>query len=148
MAAYDAKIGQAFPGMIANSRPGDGISRIIEDATGVGFGVCVFQGTKDNTVTKTASAKFRGVTAADITLVHKGADVDKYVKGETVGVRNGGTIWVTNGAVAVAAGDSVYVTPAGGLTNVSNGGANFRCGDATFDTTAAAGALVRLSLSN
>lgn len=148
MAAYDAKIGQAYPGMVANSRPGDGISRIIEDVDGVGFGIAVFQGTKDNTVTKTASAKFRGFTAADITLVHKGANVDKYVKGETIGVRNGGTIWVINGAVAVAPGDPIYVTPAGGLTNVPNAGANFRAGAATFDTTAAAGALVRLSLSN
>lgn len=145
MAAYDNRIGRAYVGMIGNSRPGDGISRIVEDVAGIGFGKAVFQGAKDNGVTATPSAKFRGITAADPTLVHKGADVDKYVKGENAGVRCGGTIWVTAGA-AVVAGDPVYVTPAGAFTNVDNAGANFRADKAIYDTSAANAALVRISL--
>jgi len=146
MAAYDNRIGRAYAGMIGNSRPGDGVTGIVEDAGGIGFGVAVFQGTGDKGITKTPSAKFVGITAADITLVHKAPNVDTYIKGENAGVRNGGTIWVVNGAAAVKPRDPVYITPAGAFTN-DDDAANFRANAATFDTTAAPGALVRISLS-
>jgi len=147
MPPYDARIAQALPGMIANSRPGDGVTVIIEDAAGVGFGVPVFQGVKDNGATATPSAKFLGITPIDITLVHKGADVDRYKQGENATAKRGGVIWVTNGAAAVVKGDPVYITPAGAYTNVDGGGANFAAGRSVFDSSAAAGALVRIEVN-
>lgn len=147
MADYDSRIAQAFPGMVANSRPGDGVTVIIEDAAGCGFGLPVFQGVKDNGVTKTPSAKFVGITPIDITLVHKGTDLDKYKQGENATAKRGGVIWVTNGAAVVAKGDPVYITPAGAYTNVEAAGANFAAGRSVFDSSAAAGALVRVEIN-
>lgn len=147
MAAYDNNISQAFPGMIANSRPGDSVTVLCEDEAGMGFGLAVFQGVADSGVTKTASDKFVGITPIDISLVHKGTDVDKYKKGENAAAQRGGVIWVTNGAAPVVKGDPVYVTPAGAFTNVHNGNTNFRAGRSFFDSSAAAGALVRVGIN-
>lgn len=148
MADYDMKIGQAVPGMVANSRPGDGVTVFCEDAAGMGFGIAVFQGVKDQGVTKTPSAKFVGITPIDVTLVHKGTDVDKYKQGENATAKRGGVIWVTNGALAVVKGDPVYVTPAGAYSNVAGvGDVNFRAGRSFFDSSAAAGALVRIEIN-
>lgn len=145
MADYDARIAQAFPGMIANSRPGDGVSGMCEDAAGVGFGIALFQGTKDNTFTKTPNAKPIGITPSDPTLVHKSTDLDKYKQGENLTAKRGGVIWVTNGAAAVVKKDPVYVTPAGAFTNVSAG--NTRFGNSYFDSSAAAAAMVKIELN-
>jgi hypothetical protein len=147
MAEYDLRHAQAFPGMVANSRPGDGVTVLCEDAAGMGFGVPVFQGVKDNGVTTVASAKFVGITPIDVTLVHKGADVDRYKQGENATAKRGGVIWVTNGLAAVVKGDPVYVTPAKAFTNVDGGGANFRAGRSVFDSSGAAGALVRIEIN-
>lgn len=147
MADYDLRMAQAIPGMVANSRPGDGITVFCEDAAGMGFGVPVFQGVKDQGVTKTPSAKFVGITPIDITLVHKGTDLDKYKQGENATAKRGGVIWVTNGAAAVVKGDPVFITPAGAYTNVDGGGANFRAGRSFFDSSGAAAALVRVEIN-
>lgn len=147
MAEYDARIAQAFAGMVANSRPGDGVTVLCEDAAGMAFGVPVFQGVKDNGVTTTPSAKFVGITPSDPTLVHKGADVDKYKQGENATAKRGGVIWVVNGAAPVVKGDPVFVTPGKAFTNVNGGGANFAAGRSFFDSSAAAGALVRIEIN-
>lgn len=147
MPAYDARIGQAFPGMIANSRPADGVSGMCEDAGGVGFGIALFQGTKDNTFTKTPSAKFRGITVSDPTLVKTAVSgvIDTFRQGENLTAKRGGVVWVINGAAVVVKGDPVYVTPAGAYTNVSAG--NTRLGNCLFDSSAAAAALVKIEIN-
>lgn len=144
MAQYDARIGQAFPGMVANSRPGDGVTVLVEDTLGAGFGVALFQGTADNGATKTPSAKFRGITPSDPTLVSR-TTVDTYEKGKNCTAKRGGVIWVTNGADAVVKGDPVYITSAGAYTNVSTG--NTRLGTCIFDSSAAAAALVKIEIN-
>jgi len=123
---YSDRLRPAVVGMIANSRPKDVVSKIIEPAGGAGFGVPVYQGTAANQVTTTLNTKPMGVTIRDVTLVRAGGDdanVDKFKQGETAAVLREGIIWV-QASVAVAVGDPVYATPAGAWTNVSNGGAN------------------------
>lgn len=147
---FNDRIPVAVPGMVGNMRPGDDITRLCADAGGIGFGVAVFQGGAANQVTTTFSAtlaNFVGVTQKDVSLVRTQADlafVDKFKQGDGMTVRREGEIWVTT-AVAVTAGQLAYVTPAGGFTNVSNGGAN--CGPfGRWDTSNAAPGLARLEL--
>lgn len=146
MASYDARIGRAFPGMVANSRPGDGVTCLVEDNNGAGFGVALFQGASDMGATKTPSVKPLGITPSDPTLVSR-TTVDIYEKGKNCTAKRGGVIWVTNGAAAVVKGDPVYVTPAGAFTNVTGGGANFAFGRSVFDSSAAAAGLVKIEIN-
>lgn len=137
---YNEFQGQAFAGLVANQEPSRRITRITQDAAGTAFGKAAFRGASATQYTGTPTAgDFLGVTIADITQAE-----DKYARYSNAGLLNEGVIWVTNGAAVVAFGDPVYVTPAGAWTNVSN--ANVEVPGATFETSAAAGALVAIRL--
>lgn len=125
--SYSDRLRPAVVGMIANSRPKDTISRIVQPAGGIGFGVAAFQGAAANQITTTfALGGFVGITIRDVTLARTVGDVasiDKYMQGENAGVLREGVIWV-QASVAVNPNDPIYVTPAGAFTNVAAGGAN------------------------
>jgi hypothetical protein len=145
---FTDRLAAAFPGMVANTRPSDIVSKLCADAGGFTFGLPVFQGAAANQVTATFTLnKFLGVVLKDITKVRGAADaafVDKIKQYGSCAVVREGVVWVTT-ALAVAVDDPAYITPAGGYTNVSNGGAN-EGPIGRWDSATSGAALARLEL--
>lgn len=134
---------RGFPGMVVNGEDSNRISRTVEDAAGIAFGLAVFQGATDHGVTATPSANFMGVTIADAGLIPlPGGAVDTYQQYQTAGILNEGPIIVT-ASVAVTPRQAVYVTSAGAFTNVSTSNTAI---PATFDETASSGSPVRIRM--
>ena len=106
-ATYSENIDQARAGMIANQETFNSITRQIEDAAGIGFGVAVFQGVADKGVTATAETQFVGITIRDVTL--DPAREDEYAQRDSAGILTKGPIWVEVGG-DVSAGDPVTLT--------------------------------------
>lgn len=146
--AYSNDIPVGYAGMVANQETSNRISRIVEDAAGIGYGKAAFQGANARGITGTPSANFIGITMAtyaggSTSFPSTNAD-PVWVQTQTAGVLEKGVIWV-NAAVAVNARQPVYVTSAGAFTNVTSGntamGANV-----TFDDTITAAGLVRVRI--
>ena len=134
---------RGFPGMIVNGEDSNRISRTVEDAAGIAFGMAVFQGATDHGVTATPSANFMGVTIADAGVIAlAGTTVDTYPQYGTAGILNEGPIYVTT-SVNVTPRQPVYVTPAGVFTNVVTANTLI---PGTFDETATAGSPVRIRI--
>jgi len=104
-----------FVGMVLTQEPANIVTRVAEDAEGLGFGVVGVQGTGEKQVVDSeATAKFVGITVAD-----PGQPQDSYAQYANVALMKVGVIVVAAGA-AVAIGDPVYYVPATGvLTNVA-----------------------------
>lgn len=127
---YSSTHARWFEGMVLNQEPADIVSRIAEDAEGVGFGKVCVQGTLEKQVVDSeATAKFVGISVAD-----PGQPADTYAQYATVAVMKKGVIVVSAGA-AVAIGDPVYYVPATGvLTNTDNSSANTLIAGAIWET--------------
>ena len=98
-----------FEGMVITQEPANIVTRIAEDAEGIGFGKVCVQGTADNQVVDSeATAKFVGISVAD-----PGQPADTYAQYANVAVMKVGVI-VVAASEAVAPGDPVYYTPVGG----------------------------------
>lgn len=127
-------------GMVLNMEPNVIVSRVAEDAEGIGFGKVAVQGTADNQVVDSeATVKFCGIAVLDTTR-----PTGKYEQYDNVGVMKKGVIVVT-ASVAVAVGDPVYYVPATGvLTNSASG--NTLIAGAQWDTSTSGAALAALRL--
>ncbi|MFV1944133.1 hypothetical protein VPH49_25425 [Pseudomonas luteola] len=128
--SYSENIRAGVPGAIVDMIPKTLISRTVEDAAGVAFGLPVYQGAADKGVTATAgtAADFVGFTVLDRSVAI-GSQFSQY---ESVRIMTKGAIWITAPA-AVAAGDAVVI---GGVT----------IPDARYDTSAAANQIVQVRL--
>lgn len=140
--AYSDTIAKAYNGMIADMRLTEVITRECEDAT-LAIGVAVIQGTADDQVKVGAAGVYVGITVRDITLAPDATNQDKYLAGDSVAVLSRGAIWLTAPAT-ITAGQPVYRTAAGVITNVST--SNTLIAGAVFETGGASGALVRVGL--
>lgn len=127
---YSASHGRWFEGMVLTQEPADIVTRVAEDAEGVGFGKVCVQGTGEKQVVDSeATAKFVGISVAD-----PGQPQDSYAQYANVAVMKKGVIVVTAGA-AIAIGDPVYYVPATGvLTNTDNSSANTLIEGAKWET--------------
>ena len=117
------------------------ISRTVEGANPIRFGVAVSQGTTDKSVVAGGTA-FVGITALDRSATGTAAIPDAFAPGYSARVMTKGDVWVT-ATVAVTAGQPVTFTSAGAFSNT--GGTTIP--NARWDTsTTAAGqlAVVRL----
>jgi hypothetical protein len=137
---YSNTIAVGFAGMVADGAKSNRISRTVEDAAGMAFGVAAFRGTGDHGCTATPSAsKFLGVVIADAGYVPGlGGTADTIPQYSTAGLLNEGVIFVQS-SVAVNQGDQVYVTPGGVYTNVLTSNTAL---PARFDGTLAAAGIV------
>jgi hypothetical protein len=123
---YNERIAPPLPGTIAgqmdNARTTTGICETA--APGIPFGVAVSQGSSSDygVVIGGSLALFRGVSIRDVTL--RGdvalANLDAYQPPNSVGVLEGGDIWVAP-SVAVNAHDPVWFSATTGLFNKSTG---------------------------
>jgi hypothetical protein len=101
--SYSASIAKGFAGMVPNGETGNTISRTVEDAAGIGFGVPVYRGSGDHGCTATVGtlASFYGFTEMDADLPPRaGADADEYQQYDTASIVTSGSILVeVTGAV-------------------------------------------------
>jgi hypothetical protein len=140
---YNTQLAVAFVGMIASTRPNTLISREVE--TALGFGLAAVQGTRDYQVQPldNVADKFVGISVREQSTPV--TTNDTYPVKSTAMLMTLGDIWV-QASLAVAAGDPVYVTPAGAWTNVSNSNANQLINDARWDTSTAGAGLAVIAL--
>ena len=138
---YASTLTQAVEGMIANSEPNVIVSRIAEDAEGIGFGKVCVMGSADNLVVDSeTTVKFEGIAVLDPTQPS-----DTYAQYATVNVMKRGVIWVM-ASEAVAKGDAVYYTPATGVLSKTST-SNTLIANASWDSTTAGAALAKLRLA-
>lgn len=122
---YPTTRARGLVGSWMNMENWNSITRLVETAAGIGFGLAVSRGTgeKQAILGGTTAAGFLGVSLRDITLIAAaGQTVDKYPQYANMGVGTLGKIWVSP-LEAVAVGDPVY----------------FRTADGRFGKTAGAG---------
>jgi hypothetical protein len=138
---YNARHPRWVEGMVLNMEPNVIVSRICEDAEGVGFGKVAVCGDRDDTVTDSeASKKFEGIAVLDATR-----PTGKYEQYDTAGIMKKGVV-VVQASVAVAKGDPVYFVPATGvLTNSAS--SNTLIAGAQWDTSTSGAGLAALRLS-
>jgi hypothetical protein len=141
--SYSERMPVAFAGQMAGSDY-ETVSKNVETAAGIGFGLAVSQGVGDKGIVLGGQSEdFVGVTIKDITLVHAVASLDKYVQYETAGVIRRGQVWVQVGS-AVAAGDVAHFNASTGV--LSNAGGETIAGS-RFETSAGSGEMALLYLS-
>lgn len=139
--AYKAEQDAGIAGAIVNTENKNIISRTIEDAAGIAFGLAVAQGTNDKGIraVTTGDTDFVGITVLDRTagdLIN-----GKFVQYESARVLEEGVIWVEV-TEAVKAGDAAAVDLATGKFNK----AGAAMAGARFETSAASGGLAQLRL--
>ncbi|KRB26319.1 DUF2190 family protein [Mesorhizobium sp. Root172] len=137
---YAAQHARWSEGMVLDMEPSVVVSRLCEDAEGIGFGKVAVQGTADNQVVDSeATVKFCGIAVLDETQ-----PFGKYEQYATAAIMKKGLI-VVQASVAVAVGDPVYYVPATGvLTNVST--SNTLIANAQWDTSTSGAGLAALRL--
>ena len=122
----------AVVGDLADMTGWDAITRIVETAAGVGYGLAVSIGANSDKGCVLGGSKFLGITLRDITLI-PGSTIDPMYSGIppttpdiypqyfNAGVLTRGRIWVAAGA-KVAAGDPLFYNTTSGLfTNAAGG---------------------------
>lgn len=139
---YNARQPKYVLGMIVNQELHNSVSRILADATPVGFGRAMFAtGGADNVTVTPAATTFEGVTIRDVIL--ESATPDTIEQYDTMSLCEKGVI-VVQASVAVNRKEPAYVTAAGAWTNISSG--NTLIPNATFDETISAAGLVALRI--
>ena len=138
---YAATHARWVEGMQLNMEPCVIVSRLAEDAEGIGFGKVAVQGTADDQVVDSeATAKFVGIAVLDATR-----PTGKYEQYETVAVMKKGVI-VVAASEAVAVGDPVYYTPATGVLSKTST-SNTLIAGATWETSTSGAGLAALRLN-
>lgn len=138
---YNATHARWYEGMVLNQEPADIVTRVAEDAEGIGFGKVAVQGTADNQVVDSeATVKFVGIAVAD-----PGQPADIYAQYANVAVMKRGVI-VVQASEAVAVGDPVYYTPASGVLS-KTATSNTLIAGAQWDTSTSGAGLAALRLN-
>ena len=144
---YSATHASGYPGMIADGEQVTNvISRIVDPNTvnSIAFGDPVLQGPSDMTVQSVSggSGVFRGIAVRDPTLAPSAGD--QYGATVTAAILTKGVIWVT-AVAAVSAGQPVFYTGAGALTNVATN--NTAIAGAMWDSTTTSAGLAKMRLA-
>lgn len=138
---YNATHARWVEGMVLDMEPATIVTRLAEDAEGIGFGKVGVQGTADNQVVDSeATAKFVGIAVLDITR-----PTGKYEQYDNVALMKKGVIVVT-ASEAVAVGDPVYYTPATGVLSKTST-SNTLIAGAQWDTSTSGAGLAALRLN-
>ena len=137
---YNDTMAPGAVGQIANMIPSTLISRNVEAAAGIAFGLAVVQGADDYGVDiAAAETAFVGITVRE-----RSTDGDIFAENDSARLMTQGAIWVQP-TEAVDAGDIVHVLAGGTFAKI---GGNLYAGarwDTSSDGTAGALAIVRLS---
>ena len=138
---YLAAHARWIEGMQLNMEPASIVSRLCEDAEGIGFGKVAVQGTADNQVVDSeATVKFVGIAVLDVNK-----PTGKYEQYDTAAIMKRGVIVVT-ASEAVAMGDPVYYTPGTGVLSKTAASNTLIAGAEWASSTAGSGlAALRLN---
>lgn len=140
---FDETNAVSYPGSPGNGELSNDRSLNLEGSTACEFGRPVYRGAADKGAVLTVSANLLGFALRNQVMPETSARaVDTYAPGDTMAVRESGTIYVT-AAKAVDDGDPVFVTSAGALTDASSG--NTAATGWVFDQTITAAGLVRIA---
>lgn len=143
--SYAETLDPAVVGLIGNMVPATMISRTVEDASGIGFGIATAQGAEDYGCKAFGSGDtaILGITCRERSI--DAVNPDKFAQYDNARVMVKGCVWVT-ASVAVDAGDPVYVIPSTGAFAKSNASSAVQIAGARWETSTsgAALALVRL----
>ncbi|MCU9949847.1 hypothetical protein [Pseudomonas sp. PDM13] len=101
---YSENMRPAVPGQLVDSSPKTLISRTVEDANGIGFGLPAFQGTSDKGIKNSGTAtQFVGITVRERSLR---AEADGFKQYDSARLITEGPVWVAAPG-AVSAGGTV-----------------------------------------
>ena len=137
---YADTISAGYAGAIVNTEPRVLISRTVEDAAGIAFGLAVMQGTADHGVVVSDGSEFLGVTVRDQSV--DPANPSIFAEDDTAVIMTKGVIWIANSG-GVTAGDTVEMLAAGALGSATA----TAIPSARWDTTADDGELAQLRLA-
>ena len=137
---YADTISAGYAGAIVNTEPRVLISRTVEDAAGIAFGLAVMQGTADKGCVVSDGTDFLGVTVRDQSIEDGTSDV--FAQYDSARIMTKGVIWVAN-SCGVSAGDAVAALADGALATST--GSDIV--GARWETTAADGELAQLRLA-
>lgn len=148
--SYPDTMAAAYHGMIANTEPNVLISREVEAAAGLGFGVPVTQGTADDQVVIVSAStdEVIGITVRDPSVDPGTADT--YEQNASALLMRKGVMWVTvTDAGGVSAGDPVWVLVADGTFSNADAGtsSSLRLTGSRWETSAANGALAKIRVN-
>ena len=144
---YNSDLAPAVPGMRANMELADIVTRTVQTAAGLPFGTAVLRGTTDLSCQAVGGGTpYLGITCLDPTVrPFFGIPADHYPQYSTAAVALKGVWWVTAGAAVTATGSAAFYDANGNITPTATG--NTAIVNGTFDSTALAGALVKLRLA-
>lgn len=145
--SYPSQMAAGFHGMIDNIEPNVLISRTVETAGGLGFGLPVIQGTEDYEIDEISAASDDIV---GITVRVNDQEADEYAALESALLLRSGVMWVTvTDAGGVSAGDPVWVLVADGTFSNADAGSSgsILINDARWETSAANGALAKIRVN-
>jgi hypothetical protein len=148
--SYDIRQDKAYAGLIYAQAPHDIVSRAVETAGGIAFGVAVTRGTDpDKQIVLGKSGDFLGITVRSLEKEGGDAGAIRWNVKETAGIMRAGYIWAVCPTGCVP-GDAVnYADGTGVLDSGAAGAGSTSLDGASWETTAVAGelAVVRLSTS-
>lgn len=138
---YGFRMPVGFEGTQANMEPVVHITRTVTGGP-IRLGRVVVQGETDMSV-KAPAGTYRGL-AIESSEVRATGGVDQYPAGSEACVAVKGVYWVRAVAAVTAPGTPAFYAPDGTITPTAGGGTPIP--NAIFDSTGAAGALVKLRL--
>ena len=145
--SYDIRQGKAYAGLIYAQAPHDIVSRAVETAAGIGFGVAVARGTDpDKQIVVAGSADFLGITIRSLEQEGGEAGAIRWDVKETAGIMRVGYIWAVCPTGCVPGNAVNYTDGTGILDSGTAGVGETQLNGATWETTATAGELAVLRI--
>ena len=140
---YREELREGIEGQQINAIPATFISATVQNAEGLGFGKAAGRGTADRTCIPFAGTAVLGIAVRDRSL--DANNPDSFGQYDSARLMTKGAILVTV-AVAVSAGDSVWVRPSNNTFQNDNTNSAIQIANAVYDSSAAIGelAVVRL----
>lgn len=149
--SYTPFMRKALLGMKADMAPSLILSRFIETAGGIGFGLAVAQGTGDRQVRLGGTGPFVGATLLDLaagaTLLAPPTTPDQYQQNDLAAIMKKGSIWVQADGAVTTTGIVTYTQATGRFGAKAVAAGIVQIADAQFETAGADGDLVLLRLS-
>ena len=150
MATYQTTYTNAPPkglhGQIASEEKCNKISRTVEDAAGIKFGVPVQRGAGDHGVVAMSTGDFLGVAVLNPAVPPSASNPDAYPQYFTGAFMTMGTMYVTAGGGVTDGGEVFYNTVSGRYVGAAGTNIIGPLPDAFFETSGGDGSIVEISV--
>jgi len=133
-------------GQISSEEKCNKISRTVEDAAGIKFGVPVQRGTGDHGVVAMSTGKFLGITVLNPAVPPSADNPDAYPQYFTGAFMTMGAMYVTAGGAVSDGGDVYYNTSTGRYVGATGTNIIGPLPDTFFESTGANGDIVEISV--